>query len=303
MEIALDEGIRTRNNIPMPIECLLSHSKGIQSTWNMPHYHDYIELLYIFDGAYEVKVNGAIETLPRHSMFIIPAGEPHVTRRITEDHLVVCIKFLPQVLYSSEQSVTELEYSIPYVFGNLSQCRKFDFQALAGTGIHEAFQRVREETENQGFGYELAQRAYVLQIFLWVLRQWHKEAGGPELAVPNRDIAARLYKAREFINENYATVTLASAAQSCGLSYGYFSRVWSTYMQVRFSDYVNQVRVNQTMLLLASTDESITQIALGAGFSTTSYYIQTFRKYKSISPNRFRKLFRSRDIAADSDIE
>lgn len=303
MELALDEGIRTRNNIPMPIECLMSTSHGIQSTWDMPHYHDYIELLYIFDGAYEVKVNGAIETLPRGSMFIIPAGEPHVTRRITETHTVLCIKFLPQVLYSSEQSVTELEYSIPYVFGNLSQCRKFDPTMLSGTGVPEAFRRIWEETEDPRFGYELAQRAYVLQIFLWILRQWHRDSGDPELTLPNRDIAAKLSQAREYIKENYATVTLSSAARSCGLSYGYFSRVWGTYMKIRFSDYVNQVRVNRTMLLLASTDESITQIALGAGFSTTSYYIQTFKKYKSISPNQFRKLFRSRDTVPAGNIE
>lgn len=297
MENATNEGIRRENNIPLPIECLIMPSKG-KSSWPTPHYHEYIELLYVLEGAYEVKLNGVISQLPEHSMFIIHSGETHCTRTLGEKQNLLCIKFLPQVLYSSEQSVTELEYSIPYVFENFSKCRKFDARILENTFIPEAFRDICEEKKERGFGYELALRSQVLRIFLWIIRYWHKSAGDPVLAISNRNIASMLCRTREYVRQNYATATLADVSKECGVSYGYFSRVFNKYMKMSFSDYVNMQRVNHSMQLLASTDISITEIALTVGFSTTSYYIQTFKKYKSISPNHFRKMYRNSEAGA-----
>ena len=293
METAKNEGLRRVNNIPLPIECLLMPSVGIREHWHIPHYHEYIELLYVLEGAYEVKLNGSVIRLPSHTMLIIQPGEPHTTRPVAGKQTLLCIKFLPQVLYSSEQSVTELEYTIPYVFEQFSNCRCFGPELLENTFIPQAFQEICAEKQENGFGYDLALRAQVLRIFLWIMRYWHKNAGSPSFAAPNSNAAALLCRAREYVKENYATATLADAAKECGLSYGYFSRLFNTYMKMSFSDYVNLVRVNHSMQLLASTDVSITEIALECGFSTTSYYIQIFKKHKSISPNRFRKLFRS----------
>lgn len=294
MENARDEGIRRVNNIPLPIECLIMPHKG-ETKWVTAHYHEYIELLYVLEGACEVRLNGVISQLPEHSMFIIHSGETHSTRRVGERQNLLCIKFLPQVLYSSEQSVTELEYSIPYVFENFSKCRKFDTELLENTFIPEAFKEICEEKKNKEFGYELALRSQVLRIFLWIIRYWHKSAGDQVLAISNRNIADMLCRTREYVKENYAAVTLSDVSKECGVSYGYFSRIFNKYMKMSFSEYVNMQRVNHSMQLLASTDMSITEIALTVGFCTTSYYIQTFEKYKSISPNRFRKMYRSNE--------
>ena len=296
MEIAKNEGLRRVNNIPLPIECLIMPSTGETPNWPYAHYHEYIELLYVLEGDCEVKRNSIITYLPEHSMYIIQAGEPHCTRRVSRRQNLLCIKFLPQVLYSSEQSVTELEYSIPYVFEHFSDCRYFSPELLQDTFIPKIMEELCIEKAENDFGYELALRAHMLRIFLWIIRYWHKQAGAPQLATSNPNTAAMLCRAREYVEANYATVTLTDVARECGLSYGYFSRMFNTYMKTSFNDYVNQVRVNESMKLLATTDMSITEIALAMGFSTTSYYIQVFKKLKSISPNKFRKQFRGNQL-------
>ena len=303
MEIVKNEGLRRVNNIPLPIECLIMPSTGETEDWPYAHYHEYIELLYVLEGVCEVKCNGDITLLPEHSMFIIQAGEPHCTRRISTYTNLLCIKFLPQVLYSSEQSVTELEYSFPYVFDHFSDCRYFSPTLLQDTFIPGIMQELCMEKEENDFGYELALRAHMLRIFLWIIRYWHKQAGAPQLGTSNQNTSAVLCRAREYIETNYATVTLVDAARECGLSYGYFSRIFNTYMKTSFNDYVNQVRINESMKLLATTDMSITEIALAMGFSTTSYYIHVFKKLKSISPNKFRKLFRSNQLSEIKEVE
>ena len=298
MENIINEGIRKENNIPLPIECLIMPSNAKTEWGTTSHYHEYIELLYVLEGAYEVKVNGAIIKLEEHSMFIIQSWEPHTTRTLGTKQCLLCIKFLPQVLYSSEQSVTELEYSIPYVFENLSKRRKFDAELLKDTFVPYAFQEICEEKAQKHFGYELALRSHVLRIFLWIMRYWHQSAGNPELSISNRNITAMICRTREYVKDHYETATLTDAAKLCGVSYSYFSRIFNTYMKMSFSDYVNMQRIISSVRLLASTDLSITEIALMVGFSTTSYFIQIFKKHKSISPNRFRRLCRSEEDTA-----
>ena len=86
---------------------------------------------------------------------------------------------------------------------------------------------------------------------------------------------------------------MASAASACGLSYGYFSTLFSTYMKTSFSSYLRTVWVNASQPLLLSTYKSITEIALDIGFSSASHYIQAFRQQMVLSPGQFRRAFSS----------
>ena len=293
MQRVFDEGITRINNRPLPIECI-PQSTGCslnRSGWERLHYHKYIEFLYVTQGHYEVCIDSATVDMPLHSLVIINSGELHSTRGLGERNALMCIKFMPEILYSSEQTVTEMEYSIPYVFEHYGMQRCFQEEALRGSFLPEAFRRIQQEHTEQAFGYELAIRAEVMRIFAWVIRSWHIQAGNK--AIPLDPVAETVVrKARDYVREHFADATLAEAARHCGLSYSYFSRVFNRYMKMSFSHYVNLVRVNQSMQQLATTDRSVTEIALASGFSSTSYYIQIFRQFKHISPTQFRKTFK-----------
>lgn len=294
MRPTIAENIPTQNNIPLPIQCLIMDATQRVDSWehSFMHYHEYIELLYPLKGDYGVLVNGEESFLHEHSLLVIPAMVPHATRPLhNQKQTLLCIKFMPQVLYSSKQSVTELEYTIPYVFQQTAGHQQlFEHEILENTIIPNEFEYIRQEIEQDAFGYELALRSGVLRIFTWILRYWHENAENPELFSPKGSISQTLLSIREYVEQNYSDVTLSAAAKACGLSYSYFSRIFNNYMNMSFSDYVNMVRTNQAMRLLATTDKSITEIAYMVGFSSSSYFIQTFRKHKNISPSRFRKM-------------
>lgn len=290
MHNAKDEGIKRVNNIPQTIECLIQYESA-SDAWGDSHYHDYIELLYSLEGSCEIMVEGHATHLPQGGMFIIQAGESHGFICPEGRQTRLCIKFLPQVLYSSEQTVTELEYSIPYVFEHFGEQRLFSPEELEGTFIPEAIADICEEKLAGRFGYELALRSQVQRIFLWIIRCWHQKEGSRDFA-DNSGAAALLCRAKEYVKDNLATATMATAAQVCGLSYGYFSRLFNAHMKMSFSAYVNRERVARSLQLLATTGMSVTEIAMAVGFSSTSYYIQVFRKDKGLSPNQFRKLSR-----------
>lgn len=86
-------------------------------------------------------------------------------------------------------------------------------------------------------------------------------------------------------------------AALCHMSYSYFSRMFKKVVHRSFREYLNYIRISKSELLLATTDLSITDIAMQTGFSTSSYFIQQFKLYKKISPKQFRKKF----IALDEE--
>lgn len=287
---AFDEGRKKVNNLPLAVQCLLMSGNEPQKRWQRLHYHDYIELLYPVKGDYEVNLNGTVHQMPEGSVFIVNAGEQHATFAKTGDRSLFCIKFLPQVLYSSEQTVTEMEQTIPFVFENLGSKRCFLKDELTDTGIPEVFHEIIKENTEQRFGYELAIRSGVLKVFSWIIRFWHEHgAGDTAEKTKGLELIARV---KEYVEQNLADVTLSEVARVCGLSYSYLSRTFKRVAQMSFSDYVNFARVNASMKLLATTDRNITDIALTCGFSSTSYYIYTFKKLKNISPNGFRKMMK-----------
>jgi AraC-like DNA-binding protein len=295
MNQAKKEKRHLKNNIPLPIECLFTNSSGEGNSRDAMwlHYHEYIEILYPLKGEFEVMINGEYYPLKEHSLIVINAMEPHAVRSVNSgDRTQRCIKFLPQVLFSSEQSVTGLEYTIPYISQHLAHPRLFESDILDQTFIPAEFEYIDQELQTNDFASELTIRSSVLKIFAWILRYWHTHSSNELLPVMNQALVQNIRKIQDYVETHYTETTLTKAAQACGFSYSYFSRIFNSYMNTSFSEYVNKIRVDEAMKLLASTDMSITDISLTVGFSSSSYFIQTFKKYKHLSPNKFRTMLR-----------
>lgn len=84
---------------------------------------------------------------------------------------------------------------------------------------------------------------------------------------------------------------MEEVAAHCGMKYSAFSRFFAKYAQKSFPEYVTQVRLKEACILLATTGESITGISMAVGFSSTSYFIQCFRRMHGVAPGQFRRRF------------
>ena len=65
-------------------------------------------------------------------------------------------------------------------------------------------------------------------------------------------------------------------------------------MNRSFNDYLNFVRITEAEKLLVSSDKTVTEIAYETGFSSSSYFIKIFERYKGMPPSAFRKKFLSK---------
>ena len=92
-----------------------------------------------------------------------------------------------------------------------------------------------------------------------------------------------------FINNHYAeAITLDTVADSLGFSKYYVSRQFKSYMHSNFCDYLNKIRTKAAAEMLRTSDYSITDIAMRAGFQSISSFNRTFKIIYGCSPTKFR---------------
>lgn len=260
-----------------------------------PHYHEYIEILYCLEGSFMTILDGKTYTFGIGDMVIVNSMEVHsvFTGSLASNRYLV-IRFNPELLYTTAQTIFEAKYVLPFTMKNANHQRLFLADEIGHTNIPMLIDDIYHEYNNQHYGYELAIRTSIGEIFLWILRSWHKK--GLDLGLGsglNKDVIERLRLVFDYVDINYSDpISTKEMARLCGMSYSYFSRFFKKTMGKNFSEYVNLVRVSKAEQMLASSNMPITEVALEVGFTTSSYFIEQFKYFKAITPKQFRIKFR-----------
>ena len=92
-----------------------------------------------------------------------------------------------------------------------------------------------------------------------------------------------------YIEKHYLeNIQVAELAKSLYLNPQYFSRLFKKEMNISFSEFLLLYRLEKSKDMLIHTDLPIYAIASNSGFTDSSYYCKTFKKYVHISPLKFR---------------
>ena len=91
---------------------------------------------------------------------------------------------------------------------------------------------------------------------------------------------------RDYSNPN---LCLNSIAEEMDMSPIYISRLYKQQTLIALSDVIQEVRMNQSKLLLKETSLSVADIAERTGFTSSSYFYRMFKKCNGVTPNDFRK--------------
>jgi len=110
---------------------------------------------------------------------------------------------------------------------------------------------------------------------------------------PERSRPCWLMESVEAIHLRYAEpLRLHDRAREAGVHPVYFSRAFHKHMGCTVRAYVRNLRVDRAADLLASSELSIAEVALEAGFSDQSHLCNVFRRVRGVTPSRYRVLAR-----------
>lgn len=111
-----------------------------------------------------------------------------------------------------------------------------------------------------------------------------------ELFQGGEDLPTPIKRACQLVRERFRDdPPLDEIAREVGLSTSHFSRVFHRRTGLRFKEYVNEMRLQQTRRDLREGEEPITRIAFDAGFRSISQFNRQFKSHYGQSPRDYRK--------------
>ena len=269
-----------------PAECYFVDSRHPRYEMSF-HWHSEWEFIQILRGSMQVFLGEESYRAQAGDVLLIRGGIIHGA--VPENCEYVCFVFDLYGLFRSMDMVKE--YLRP--FYRQTVLPQSYFPAEETTLLHAQMQELisafREEKQDCP---QLDTIGCLCKIFSWLLKSNRYTSNTGEATAFIRRID-RIKSVLEYIEVNFASeITLEKLAEIGDMNQKYFCRVFSAITHQSPMDYVNFYRVEQAAQLLVSTEQPITAIGLSCGFWESSYFTKVFKKYKGITPKKYRQAAR-----------
>lgn len=246
--------------------------------YQMPfHWHNEWEILRVLDGTLEISLDDEQYSLGQGDILLIRGGVLHGGE--PENCVYECLVFDLYGIFRGMEMVK------PYL-------RPFYRQTILPKSLYSGGGEVPDavaglmEVFSKGSGCaELETLAGLSRLFAWIHSNGAYitgEEGGSR--------TDRIKPVLEYIESHYSQpLTLENLAEVAGMNPKYFCRVFRSLTHRSPVDYLNFYRIEQAAHMLSSTELSVTEVGNRCGFWESSYFTKVFRKYKGVTPVRYRK--------------
>lgn len=248
------------------------------------HWHREVEIIYIRQGRLDLTLNGTGYTGYPGDVFFVNSGELHYMG--SEDLSVAYYTILFPLDFISFRTSDGLEEEVFMPLRNGSRCfssqlPKKELQKKVVKILEKliAYNENKKETFKQ-----IHTRMYLLEI----LELMWKENCILEPKLREQDLLQR--ELLTFVQQHYTEkITLQDLAEEFHMSEKYISRYFKTHFALNFKQYTQHLRLNYAKELLESSELSVLDVALNAGFPSVHYFIRRFHDIYGITPLQYRK--------------
>jgi len=248
------------------------------------HYHNSYELYYLLDGQRNYFIKDRIYSIKKGALIFIGMNELH---RTTDAD----VSFYNRILINFKPSFLDSLFPLKGI--DLFECFKHSFNAVK-LSINEQIYienllcRMMHEYDKKDYGYELYLKSMLVELLLLLNRHI---LHNPEDEFDNPDLQhKKVMFIINHINSNYAdTLTLSNLSKLYFYSASYLSRIFKQVTGFKFAEYVNSIRIMESIKLLKETQLSITQISEKVGYESTTHFGRVFKQITGQSPREYRK--------------
>jgi AraC-like DNA-binding protein len=276
------------------VDKIFYQSEQLEISSAVAHTEDYPVHCHPVQFQLEVVLRGATMCGIGQQRFLIPQQCYSMVNPDVEHYNVtqrwkhaLFILFPRQTLDETAWQIYRL-WSRPVVFSDVvAPCSP----ALA-TIVHVLF---HEASQPELPGRMLLFDSALIQLSVLLLRSlrgnhsaWAIASGTP------RPVWAQIARAVDLMQSCYRDeLSLDDLARAAAMSRYHFLRSFKAHVGITPYAYLQQVRLRTAASLLQSSSRSITEIALACGFTSSSRFSATFRRFYQCSPSTYRRLHTS----------
>lgn len=268
------EGLEAGEGIRRSARLLYVSAARYSGDWHsIPHTHGCAELFYVVGGVGQFRIAEQIRPVAADDLIIVNPGVEHTEVSLNAsplEYIVLGVEGLE--FFAGEEG--DHRYGIISLRGN-------------NEDVLYLLRSLLRESEAK-----LPQYQIVCQDLLEVLVVRLTRRGGFSMALApagrrtNRDCSL----VRRYIDDHFKeNITLDHLAELAHLNKYHMAHLFSREYGISPINYLISRRIRESRYLLSETDHSLSQISHMLGFSSASYFSQSFRRLQGMSPMEYRK--------------
>lgn len=234
------------------------------------HWHEQTELLFIEKGNCTIRCDDKNYDVGKGDLVIINPNELHSYNGYnTHTCLIFYPEFFSDVIFER------------YILKNYIPGDKI---------ISEYISSIANEYKNPTFISNMIIKAKSYELMAYLIKNYTRtqisNVEYDRLISKRRKINNILDYIECHLHENIST---SDIAKEFFISETYLCRLFNAELGISPLNHINNMRIQESMVLLKTTNESVSTIAMHLGFSSINYFSRIFKKFTGLTPQEYRK--------------
>jgi AraC-like DNA-binding protein len=269
-----------------------------------PHFHPYVELVYMLDGSMFASSDDKEYYLTEGDMIIFFRDSVHsMSASSVKGARFRGIKFDIARLMVSTNYTPRLQTLLTAAKKQGARV-KFSDDEIELNELGDFFARCDKELNEMELGFDIAVHARLCLLITRLIRLWKAE--GIDFSNVGEYVTRdelSLQNILEYIDRHLdENLRVEELARRCNMSYSHFARSFKEMYGRSCKDYLEMLRVEKAEELLKFTDYALSDIAQELGYSDLSHFIRVYRKLKGVTPGMIRGNHAKQDSRATADM-
>jgi AraC family L-rhamnose operon transcriptional activator RhaR len=260
-------------------QCVGVEPRAPQSAFPL-HDHDFCEIVIVASGNGWHVLNGEPHLLSCGEVLYLGPEDHHAFEQVQD-------LYLTNVIYRPGGALLHPERLHPYLqpsLDALGEPRYWQVSEQALSALGPLLAALTHESQRSDVASGLMAESLLVQLVVTLWRE--------RFAIDGEGLSpqGRLSQVLKYLRCNCTQpIDLDEVARRYGYSARNLRRVFREATATTPHDYLVKLRLCRAIRALRSSDASITDVALGSGFSDGNYFSYAFRKLTGMSPSRYRQ--------------
>lgn len=253
------------------------------------HWHESQEIVYIRSGSIQLIVEGQRYDAEEGEIWFFNPGELHQINGYSPMCSYTSFVYSPDILGNRNGDLVGTAFLEP-----MRDKWKYPRKICSGEDGYEELKDICLDLDSvylkkhPGWQLRICSDLYRLTANMVQYQRFLLKEQQPELE--HTAAADRTRELLEYIDAHYnEKITLDDAAAILRVTPKYFCAYFKSNFYMSFVSYLIRYRIDKACMLLQTTDQSVTDIALSCGFENISYFIRKFRAIEGCSPKEYRR--------------
>ena len=255
------------------------------------HWHEEIEVIIVLDGSCDYRINLDSFVINKGDILIIDSQSLHSLTSIPNQNMTwASFVFNINMLKSSNTDGVLLKYIAPLLN------HQHQLPIIIKDNI-DCYSKIFDVIENiiycyyeKDIAYELELKSLLFKFFSLLYKnnliKKHQSKNNITFNTTNK-----IKLVLNYINDNYSEdISINTLAELCDYSEYHFMRFFKKHIGLTCIQYINNLRLEKSSILLTSTNNAIMDISLEVGFDNLSYFNKLFKRKYNLTPKEFRTI-------------